>query len=524
MYVLDCCRLLELNRSDQDKPTACVIIMAMRESYALIPPFAYALIQTDQETKTPKYTVVEVPLTSKEEEILRLIREIIIEEIDVSFDVLEREGRAREYLRQKTTEIVRQYGLKMDEKTFDKIHYHIDRDFVGYGPVEPLLRDPNIEDISCDGIGVPLYVVHRKHESMATNLVFDDEEELDSFIIKLAQRAGRHISIANPLLDAALPDGSRIQLTYGKEVTMHGSTFTVRKFREDPMTCTDLISLNTIDEDMGAYFWYALEHRNSVLIAGGTAAGKTTLLNSLAMFIRPGMKIVSIEDTAELNIPHENWIPSVARQGYGGYEAGGLKKRGEVDMFDLLRAALRQRPDYLFVGEVRGSEAYNLFQAMATGHSGMGTIHGDSVMGVVRRLESEPMNIPRALVQSLDVVAIQRRVRRAYQMTRRTTDVVEVVGVDPTTNDLITNKIYGWNPRDDTFTNFGRSYVLDEIREQQGFGEEQIIDELERRRLVLRWMVKTKKNHYRAVAETISRYYQQPDQLVALAKKELKTL
>lgn len=495
----------------------------IRETYPLVPPFSYALIATDPQSKQAKYTVVEVPLSTKEKEILNMIKSILVEELDVDFTILKSPDLAADYLRKKVINIAKQYGLKLDEKTFDKINYHITRDFVGYGNIDAMLKDHNVEDISCDGVGIPIYVWHRKFESIQTNVKFDNESELDAFIIKLAQRAGRHISVARPLLDAALPDGSRLQLTYGREVTQRGSTFTIRKFKADPLTIVDMVSFNTLDEDLAAFLWYLLENRSSIVIAGGTAAGKTSLLNSLAMFIRQGMKVVSIEDTAEIHLPHENWIPSVAREGYGGREADG-SRRGEVSMYDLLKAALRQRPDYLFVGEVRGSEAYNLFQAMATGHTGMGTIHGDSVTGVIRRLENEPMNIPRTLIQTLNILVILRKVRRGDKQVRRVIEATEIVGIDPVTTEIITNKIYGWNAREDSFINYGRSYLLDAVQESQGLTENQILEELERRKTVLRWMVRKKMAHFRQVNEIINNYYTNPLETVERAKRELKSV
>jgi flagellar protein FlaI len=474
----------------------------IRETYPLIPPFSYALVATDPESKQTKYTVVEVPLSTKEKEILDMIKNILEEELDVDFNVLKNPEVARDYLRSKVIRIAKDYGLKLDEKTFDKINYHITRDFVGFGPIDAMLKDHNVEDISCDGVGIPVYIWHRKFESIQTNVKFEEENNLDAFIIKLAQRAGRHISVARPLLDAALPDGSRLQLTYGREVTQRGSTFTIRKFRSDPLTITDMIIFNTIDEDLAAFLWYILENRNSVVIAGGTAAGKTSLLKSLAMYIRPGMKIVSIEDTAELHLPHENWIPAVAREGYGGREADG-SRRGEVSMYDLLRAALRQRPDYLFVGEVRGAEAYNLFQAMATGHTGMGTIH---------------------LIQTLNILLVLRKVRRGDKQVRRVIECTEIVGIDPVTTELITNKVFGWNAREDAFINYGRSYALEGIQEAQGLTEAQVFDELERRKTILRWMVKKKLAHFSQVSEVINSYYQSALETVDRAKRELKAI
>ncbi|MFX0063889.1 MAG: ATPase, T2SS/T4P/T4SS family [Candidatus Hermodarchaeota archaeon] len=1039
----------------------------IRETYPLIPPFAHALIQTDPNTRETVYKVVETGLRSHERKVYNTIVNFLYEEIDQDFNELRKkgEGEDEKYLISKVREIVKNYRIAIDDKVLDKIFYFIKRDFIGFGRIEPIFKDHLIEDIDCDGPGIPIFVYHREHERIPTNIIFDDEDELDSFVIKLAQRAGRHISVASPLLDASLPDGSRIQLTYQKEVTARGSTFTVRKFRSDPMTIVDLIQFNSIDEFQTAYFWMALEFKKSILIAGGTASGKTTLLNSLAMFTKPGAKIVSIEDsvsadselwfyrnnkferstisdlvdelfelygyqnsagyevlsenpedikvfsmtssgkiqlsavssfirhkvkkqgieivttsgrrikvtkdhslftlspegnispidadslqigsritvprflpfnshtnddpkainllqhleilrkyyvegepikavlnsykdflvnelglnentfkwrlrsnviscehldailkkghsfsseeisalslrgksggaripliipitdrlleivglwiaegcydlnsilitnraeecrnvihafgrdlnltpsnhsdgatlmlnsailkilfqdvleltghaetkriptwifnlpnakiakvlsglfsgdsyvgkyeieyssqsiellkdiqtlllrfniqarlppspyekdktyklrissvpqldsfkthigylqdyktknldisadrssihdntdtiplsldiidqlkaitgnqfnfasyenrlqsnlgrrylqkivsyleetephiiqnsdtqtttiveqtmipavyqdlknlahsdllwdeikeirwfkfddeyvydlsvpenesfitenvvahnTAEINIPHENWIPSVARTGFGATEADG-RKRGEIDLFDLLRAALRQRPDYLFVGEVRGAEAGTMFQAMATGHAGMGTIHGDSVAGVIRRLESNPMNIPRALIQSLNIIDVQRRVQRGNKMVRRSIEIVEVVGMDPVTGDLITNRTFAWNPRNDTFTYFGRSYVFEDIMNQQGMTEHELMAELERRQLIIKWMVKKGINYYKDVAQVVRDYYARPEEMIVQCKKDLKAV
>ncbi|MFW9995511.1 MAG: type II/IV secretion system ATPase subunit [Candidatus Odinarchaeota archaeon] len=496
----------------------------VNESYGLIVPFCYALIQTDPRTRMVKYSVVEAPLNTQEEKWLSVIKDNLTESLDIDFNRLTNEEEASDYLRKKMIEIVKEYGLKLEEKVFEKLFYHVQRDFIGFGKIEPLLNDAKIEDISCDGVKVPIYIWHKSHESVATNIKFDTEEELDSFVIKVAQRSGRHISVADPLLDASLPDGSRVQLTFGHEVTRRGSTFTIRKFRSDPMTVVHLIQYNTLDEDLAAYYWYTIEHGKSVLVAGGTASGKTTLLNALAMFIREGQKIVSIEDTAEINLPHENWIPAVARQGFGGYDTSG-KRRGEVSLFDLLKSALRQRPDYIFVGEVRGKEAQTLFQAMATGHAGMGTIHGDSVAEVIRRLENDPINVPKVQLQSLDMVAVLRKVRRGKgKMVRRVIEVREVVELDNVTNELVTNKIYSWDPREDVFVNYGRSYILEEIMNQQGLSEGQILDELDRRKLILRWMVKKKMEHFSQVNDVIRDYYRDPDQTYDRAKRELKQL
>jgi len=239
------------------------------------------------------------------------------------------------------------------------------RDFVYLGRIEYLMRDHMIEDVSCDGPKIPIYVWHRQYESMPTNIAYESVDELDKFVVRLSYLARRHVSVAQPIVDGTLPDGSRLNATFGSEVTKGGSSFTIRKFTADPLTIIDLITFNTISPEIGAYLWFLVENRASVLISGGVASGKTTFLNSIAMFIRPELKLVTIEDTAELNIPHENIIQSLTRTGFG---AAG--EASEISLFDLLKNALRQRPDYIIVGEIRGTEAYTLFQAVATGHGG----------------------------------------------------------------------------------------------------------------------------------------------------------
>lgn len=500
-------------------PIAPETIPQLEETYPLIPPFAYTLIQTDPDTNQTRYMVVEVPLSEEETTTFTMIKEILTEELELDFTLLRDREKTNEYLKSTIMGIIRDYAIKLDERSLDKIVYYITRDFIGFGTLEPLLRDHMIEDISCDGVGVPIYIWHRKYDSIPTNILYENDKDLDSVVIKMAQRAGRHISIASPLLDASLPDGSRVQLTLGREVTQKGSTFTIRKFRADPLTITDLIMFNTLSVEMAAYLWFCIENRHSALIAGGIASGKTTLLNSLSMCILPDLKIISIEDTAELNIPHENWIPSVARTGFGVEKAG--RKRGQITLFDLLKAALRQRPDYILVGEIRGEEAYSLFQAMATGHLGMATIHGDSVTSVMHRLTSEPMNIPRALLASLDIVVVQRKIRYGGKSIRRSIVLQEMIGLDPVTRELLTNRAFVWNAQDDSHQYLGRSVILEKIMDAIGMSERDIWDEIERRKIVLRWMVKNRIRYYEDVANVIREYVAVPEETYEKARRGL---
>jgi len=499
---------IKSNSVQEKKPSV------FREVYPIHEPYVYAAVVMEPNTQRIRYEVIEPTLLTEEEDQLKEIKAILIEEIDVNLKEIGTRDKAEDYLKNKIREIIKDYQLKIAEEAIDKLMYYIIRDFLGYGKIDPLMKDHLIEDISADGVNIPIYVWHRAYESISSNIIFNDVDELNSFIVRLAYLAGKNISFAMPILDASLPDGSRIQMTYGKEITRRGSTFTIRRFRVDPLTISDLLSFKTMSSDMAAYFWYAIENRASVLVAGGVASGKTTVLNCLSMFIKPGLKLVTVEDTAELNLPHENWIPSVVRAGFG--QDG--KETGAITLFDLLKAAVRQRPDYLIVGEVRGAEAYTLFQAMATGHLGMGTIHGESVSSVMHRLGSEPMNIPRPLLTMIDAVMVQLRTEVDGKPARRTRTVTEIVGLDPRTQELLTNEVYRWDAKSDVFLYSGRSYILEEKMKRLGLSEKEVQEELHRRKTVLDWMVKKGVRRYTDVVSVIREYYADPARVYRKAR------
>ena len=418
---------------------------AIKEITPLKEPHVYAAISTDPKTLGLQYLVMEPTLDDTEKKALKEIKNILFQVLDVDLRTIGSREKTEEWLKNQVLKIVKDYKIKAEEGTIDKLQYYLLRDLINFGKIDPLMHDHMIEDISCDGPKIPIYVWHRRYESIPTNIGFDDEEGLDSFVVRLAYLAGKHISIANPMLDSSLSDGSRIQLTYGKEVTRKGSTFTIRRFRADPLTVVDLIDLGTLGYDIAAWFWYAIEKKRNILVGGGTASGKTTTLNALSAFIPTNSKVITIEDTAELNLPSENWISSIARIGFG---SSGV---ADITLFDLLKAAMRQRPDYVIVGEVRGDEAFTLFQAMATGHGGLSSIHCDSASSAFSRLESEPMNIPRTLLTILDTVAMTSKVRIGDRTTRRVTDVVEVVELDPVSREIVTNEVFKWHPAQDVF-------------------------------------------------------------------------
>jgi len=478
---------------------------SFKEVYPLKEPHVFAAISTDPETLSSKYHVLEPILIPEEKVALEKIKSIMFEVIDVNLNSISTREKAEEWLRDYARKIVVGYKIKIGEGSLDKIEYYLARDLIHYGKIDPLMHDHMIEDISCDGPETPIYIWHRKYESLPTNVVFENANDLDPFTVRLAYLSGKHISIANPMLDASLTDGSRIQLTYAKEVTRKGSTFTIRRFRADPMTIIDLIDFNTLNSMMAAWFWLIIERKANTLVGGGTASGKTTCLNSLCAFIPTYDKIVTIEDTAEMNLPNENWISSIARIGFGSSGAA------DINLFDLLKAAMRQRPDYVIVGEVRGTEAFTLFQAMATGHGGLSSIHCDSVPSALNRLESEPMNIPRTLLTILDAIVLQSKVRLADRVTRRMKSVVEIVEMDPISKEIITNEVFRWDPKTDTFEYSGKSVLLDKIMKDFGLSKQYIATELERRSRLLEWMLHNKIRRVDKVGRMISNYYADPE-------------
>ena len=476
------------------------------ELQPLVPERAWVRILEDEIEHTFLYEVIEPPLGGDEREVLEFLRDTLVRTLDGRKG---RDGNWEEVLVASIRQAVADHGIKMAETSLLRIEYHLVRDFLGYGTIDILMRDPQIEDISCDGPNIPLYLFHRKYESLKTNVRFEDEYDLDSFVIRLAQRSRKHISVADPLLDATLPDGSRLQASLSREVTTRGSSFTIRKFRADPMTPPDLVRYGTMSAEMAGWFWFVMEMGSSFLLAGGTASGKTTSLNAISQFIPPEKKIVSIEDTREINLSHDNWIAGVTRSGFGGEMRGG-KIAGTIDMYKLLEAALRQRPEYLLVGEVRGAEALTLFQAMATGHAVYSTMHADSVPSAVYRLENPPINVPRMMLQTLDIVAIQGQVRMGDRMVRRIKEVTEIVGFEPDTKELLTNTVFEWDSAADQHRYLGKSYVLEQVMEGRNLSEEQVEAEWRNRVEVIDWMMRRNVRHVGEVARVVSGYYRDP--------------
>nr|WP_292383168.1 type II/IV secretion system ATPase subunit [Methanoculleus sp. UBA430] len=475
--------------------------------YWITEGLALAVVARNTQTNQAEYLLFEPVLSEFEYELLERLFDdlrdvLILDDHDMASD-------RREVLSGKMEGLLVEYGLALADASVFRLRYYLERNFLGWSRIDALINDSRIEDISCDGTQIPLFLYHREHQNIKTNILFD-ESALNSLAITLAQRSGKHISIGSPIVDATLPDGSRLQLTFGTEVTTRGTSFTIRKFRETPLTPVELIETNTFDVDQLVYFWMAIENNKSLLFIGGTASGKTTSLNAVALFIPPLAKIVSIEDTREITLFHENWIASVTRE--TAFEGSGTITIG---MFDLLKAAMRQRPEYILVGEVRGREAQTLFQAMNTGHTTFSTMHAGGVDAAIHRLGSEPLNVPRNMLQALDIISVQALTHRGPDRVRRCREIVELAGIDPLTGNLQVNTVYEYNPVPDTFSYSGRSRIYAEIMGYRGWNRTRLDEELQIRRKILLAMREQGIKDYRAVARIIQAFAIEPDRVLA---------
>jgi len=475
------------------------------------------MILFDNERKEYLYEVIEPQLNEKQEQLKNKLITLFRKHADI--DVFEGNQQDKWKILEKALEkLIHDKQIKIEKAEKDVIFYYIFREFVGYGRIDILMNDPDIEDVSCDGHAIPIFIVHKQYESIKTNIVYTDADELDSFVVKLSQMCGKQISVYEPVVDGKLSDGSRLQTTLGRTITMR-STFTIRRFREDPLTPIDLLNNYTMSLDLAAYFWLAIEKGCNILFCGGTASGKTTMLNALSLFVPSSYKIVSIEDTREINLPHENWIAGTTRSGFTSTEA--LKTSRDIDMFDLIRVALRQRPRVIIAGEVRGKEAYSLFQAMTTGHLSYSTVHASDMHSLIQRLENPPISLPRALLTSLDMIVFLNSVTVKGTPVRRITNVTEIIELDAGTNRLVTMSPFEWvGENDDRYQSSGASRLLYQIRLENGWSEMDLHQELQNRILVLDWMRKKDIRSYTDVGNIVATYSKDPDSILQKVKRD----
>lgn len=502
-------RELNFMRRELDKEK-----LGVNLTYPVNPPYSFVNITYDRKEGEMKYIIKEPGLREGEEDLIQSIKskmEVAMDQDELPISEGSEYGRSeqlRNYILGLYQSVLDLYNIDMDEKRRRVLFYYLQRDLIGWGRADALIKDPFIEDISCNGPNIPIYIFHRGMGSMKTNIQFPSDVELNRYVVKLAQVAGKHVSVYQPILDATLTDGSRINLTLGSEVTRKGSTFTIRKFSHDPISPVDLMRFGSISAFQLAYFWTIIEYKRSLLISGGTASGKTTLMNALCMFVKPEDKVVSIEDTPEIHIDHTNWIQSVSRGGFGVSASGGSS--GSISMFDLLVAALRQRPEYVIVGEVRGKEAFTLFQAIAVGHAAMATIHAGSIDELIHRVENPPMDIPRSLFMSLDAVVFQGQVVYRGRRVRRVKGVTEVLDIEPSSKNLLTNAPFTWDPTNDAFKFTGRSFLIEDIARSTGKTLKSIMDEIYRKEKYLKLMDQKNLTYYKDVSRAINEFYMDP--------------
>lgn len=476
-------------------------------------PYAYLATVFDTSTNEPCLWVVEPALDRFEEYVRDDLEATFRTELMYAEETGEQPS--REVFNREAKRIIQEYAASVSSTSLHKILYYLRRDFIGYGTIDPLMRSPAVEDISCSGSDVPIHVYHREHGNITTNRRLG-ADQLDSYVLRLAQRAGKHLSVSNPLVDASLPDGSRVQATLGGDVTTRGSNFTIRNFTDTPFTPVELIDTGTFSVEQMAFFWFAVQNNRSLLFAGATGSGKTTSMNSMSFFISPQSKIVSIEDTPELSLPHDNWIQSVSR------EPTGDQGRGEVSMYNLLEASLRQRPEYILVGEIRTDPrvASTFFQAISTGHTAYTTFHANSVQGLLSRMQNDPLSVPGQMIAELDLVSIQKQVRVDGENVRRNSEIVEIIPRNDDSGTLQTRSVFERDPAADRFDRARTSQTIEDIRQERGWSTNRVQEEIEQRREILEYLQTNGINGYDEVVQTTTMFARRPDAVLDLIRDD----
>ncbi|MBI3858688.1 MAG: type II/IV secretion system ATPase subunit [Thaumarchaeota archaeon] len=486
------------------------------ERYPVNSPFAYAEV-SESPLGVKKYFLDEVPLSKAEAGIYSYI----LDTLETELTVPRAEVNPRQYFSEQARRIVLKYSIRVPATSWSKIIYFAERDLVGFGVLDGPLKDPQIEDISLDGSNRPIFIYHKGHETLETNVTIPNDEALDNIVTRLSHMAGKHVSTAFPIVQGTLPGRHRLIATFRREVSPMGSSATIRKFREDPLTIIDMLNLNLVDHKIAAYTWLLMQNRSTAIVVGATGAGKTTLLNAILTLTRLTTKLVTIEEVQEINVPHQNWTPLVSRESYAATE----EKAGEVDLFELVKAAMRMRPDILVVGEVRGQEAYVLFQAISTGHGGLCTLHADDETSAVQRLLSAPMDVPAAFLPFLDIIFVVRRISiptpsGGFKSIRRVISVDEIVSATQF------EKVFKWDARTDSFksSNLEKSPRIQRLARDGGFEASQLVQEIDRRALVLKWIQQKGIRNFKEVAPILDFYVTRPEETYQRALAEVNAM
>lgn len=461
------------------------------------------------EDTIPQYEVVRQDYSSDEKVLLGEIRENLV-------DLAISSGNNYQVSEEKLLNDIKNFLFRrldannqnnhISNEYLDSLSQKFLRDIIGYGEIDPLIQDDELEEIMIIGTDKPLFVYHREYGMMKTNLKFKNKQEIRDLIDSIARQINRRIDQESPILDGRLIDGSRINATI-PPVSPDGPSLTIRKFRKDPLTIIDLINAKTISLDLAGFLWLCIDGLGvksaNAIISGGTSSGKTTTLNALSAFINPNERIITIEDTLELQIPHEHVIRMETRP-------ANVEGKGELTMNDLVKNSLRQRPDKIIVGEVRAQEAITLFTALNTGHSGFGTLHSNDARETITRLTNPPMSVPKIMIQAIDFIIMQNRIYTPSGVSfRRISEVAEVVGIEENTIQL--NKIFQWNPERDTIDNVGiTSNALVQIAKLSGRSITDMHNEIENRKIVLKHMLNHNIRSVSGVNNVIKLYYKNP--------------
>ncbi len=396
------------------------------------------------------------------------------------------------------------YTIPVPEVDRALYRYFIHRDINGYGPINTIMRDPYIEDVHAIGME-NIHLIHKAFQfGLESNIRFENDVHLNSFLIALSERIGRPVTPTRPIVDGAMPDGSRINIVYSEDISRKGSSFTIRKFAAEPISCVQLVKWGTMSAKLAAYIWLCMENKMNMIFSGETASGKTTSLNAILSFIDHRNKIFSAEDTPEVKPPHATWQRLVSR------ESG--PKEYQVTMFDLMRAALRSRPDYLIIGEIRGEEGRVAFQAMQTGIPVLSTFHAANATKFIQRFTGDPINVPMTFIDNVNVLMFQSAVNVDGKILRRVTSVEEFVGYSKEEGGVLTKNVFKWDPITDThqFRGFQNSYILEEkVAAEHGFlDKRKIYDELDKREAIIKKMVDNDITDYVSVNSALVRYFE----------------
>lgn len=455
-----------------------------------------------EEGLIPNYNVTIPTFSAKEKQLYNEIREKLVE-VAVTQDDFQVD---EESFIVECKQFLRSRGVR----DVDRLSSQISQEMLGYGKLDHMIKDDDLEEIMVIGIGSNVFVYHRDIGMMVTNVIFEEESEIKAIIDVIARQVNRRIDQQTPILDARLKDGSRVNATL-PPVSADGPTLTIRKFKKDPLTVVDLINYKTISSHLAGFLWVCTDGLGvkpcNAIIAGGTGSGKTTTLNTIAAFVPPRERIITIEDTLELQLPHSHVVRMETRP-------PNIEGKGELTMDTLVKNSLRQRPDRVIVGEVRGAEAITLFTALNTGHSGMGTLHSNTARETITRLINQPMNVPNIMIPALDFIIMQQRMYGPEGGSiRRITEVAEVVGMEEGNVQL--NRVFEWDNVNDKVEYVGiASQTLRDISELRGIGISEIEEEIEKRRLVLEYLADNNIRSIDEVGQYINQYYRDPDAML----------